>query len=117
MVDLYWISNTIPTFGRPPGRLIGGVWGGGCPPRNPVKFRLLAAPGQYLFIDWVSMRVGAPYEAPKPLVVLQELRQMPVGEQMPDMLLCNVLTDHDMLLCNVPDMLSGHRRNMWPRPF
>ena len=27
-----WDSNTIPTFGRPPGRLIGGVWGGRMPP-------------------------------------------------------------------------------------
>ena len=56
MVDLYWISNTIPTFGRPPGRLIGGVWGGGCPPRNQVKFRLLAAPGQYekLFFRYLA---------------------------------------------------------------
>jgi hypothetical protein len=47
-VDLYLISNTIPTFRRPPGRLNGVVWGGGRPPRNQVKFRLLAAPGQYM---------------------------------------------------------------------
>ena len=37
---------------RPPGRLNGGVWGGGCPPRNQVKFRLLAAPGQYIDFTW-----------------------------------------------------------------
>ena len=48
MNDLHWISNINQLFRRPPGRLIGGVWGGGCPPRNQVKFRLLAAPGQYL---------------------------------------------------------------------
>jgi hypothetical protein len=26
--------------------LMGGVWGGGCPPRHQVRIRLLAAQGQ-----------------------------------------------------------------------
>ena len=47
MLELYWKSNINQLYRRPPGRLNGGVWGGGCPPRNQVKFRLLAAPGQY----------------------------------------------------------------------
>ena len=42
------ISNINQPFRRPLGRLNGGVWGGGCPPRNQGKFRLLAAPGQYM---------------------------------------------------------------------
>ena len=32
MLAFYLISNTNPTFGRPPGRLIGGVWGADAPP-------------------------------------------------------------------------------------
>ncbi len=44
---------------RPPGRLNGGVWGGGCPPRNQVKFRLLAAPGQYHGIENAYQRIYA----------------------------------------------------------
>ena len=47
MLELCWKSNINQLFRKPPGRLIGGVWGGGCPPRNQVKFRLLSAPGQY----------------------------------------------------------------------
>ena len=32
LIDLYWISSTNQTFWRPPGRLIGRVWGADAPP-------------------------------------------------------------------------------------
>jgi hypothetical protein len=57
MLELYWKSKINQPFRRPLGRLNGGLWGGGCPPRNQVKFRLLAAPGQYRWADWTGAKV------------------------------------------------------------
>ena len=42
----------------PPGQLIGGVWGGGCPPRNKVMIRLFSTPGQYVWAAPMNTALG-----------------------------------------------------------
>ena len=69
-VTLDWAHLGLPNYqlGRPPGRLIGGVWGGGAPPGNKkfgARARIPAGPGSppgpgpppgldpiYTYYDW-----------------------------------------------------------------
>ena len=39
MMDLYYKCNTNQLFWRPPGRLIGGGWGGGDPPMESQEIK------------------------------------------------------------------------------
>jgi hypothetical protein len=44
MLELYWKSNINQPFGRPPGRLNGGVWGEHPPPQESYTYKYIYLP-------------------------------------------------------------------------